>query len=426
MGGDQEATGNNSRMEGLRGSDGRVEEVEDAPPRMVLEKPGQLSSGQGVRLNEDNVGSSKGVVVRTDGECRVMGTSQVAPSFAVAHGKFVPRPVSVSDMVDERGDWDWGRLRGVLPEEVLDRIAAYPTPKAQYGSDVPGWRWDDKQIFSVRSAYAFLKRDDGNHRHRHWRRIWSLKVPQRVHVFMWLTVHGKHMSNAERVRRHLATSAECPICHDGEEDLDHILRSCPTACELWRRILGPIRFADFCLNPFDVWLMDNLSCTDAWMGGRMEWGACFSVWCWLLWKFRCSRVLDEDFIEREGIYDRGCRLLVECESTFGVTVAPVRELHRRQCWVGPARGWVKLNVDAADWVVFVRHVPRECNGVADSLAALGRDYGWQGSTFPAPPRGIVHRLDDEGSSGCRLVRCSVLWTIRVDVGAGCLVCFEAG
>ncbi|KAK8568407.1 hypothetical protein V6N12_006960 [Hibiscus sabdariffa] len=173
MGGDQEATGNNSRMEGLRGSDGPVEEVEDAPPRMVLEKPGQLSSGQGVRLNEANVGSSKCVVVRTYGECRVMGTSQVAPSFAVAHGKF-----------------------------------------------------------------------------------------------------------------------------------------------------------------------------------------------------RCSRVLDEDFIEREGIYDIGCRLLVECESTFGVTVAP-------------------------DWVVFVRHVPRECNGVADSLAALGRDYGWQGSTFPAPPRGIVHRLDDE-------------------------------
>ncbi|KAL4324684.1 hypothetical protein GQ457_11G014580 [Hibiscus cannabinus] len=89
MGGDQEATGNNSRMEGLRGRDGRVEEVEDAPPRMVLEKPGQLSSGQGVHLNEANVGSSKDVVVRTDGECRVMGTSQVAPSFAVAHGKVV-------------------------------------------------------------------------------------------------------------------------------------------------------------------------------------------------------------------------------------------------------------------------------------------------------------------------------------------------
>ncbi|KAL4346268.1 hypothetical protein GQ457_17G013020 [Hibiscus cannabinus] len=89
MGGEQEANGNNNRMEGLRGRDGRVEEVADAPPRMVLEKLRQQSSGQGVRLNESNEGSSKGVVVQTGGECRVMGTSQVASSFTVAHGKVV-------------------------------------------------------------------------------------------------------------------------------------------------------------------------------------------------------------------------------------------------------------------------------------------------------------------------------------------------
>ncbi|KAK8662463.1 hypothetical protein V6N13_092036 [Hibiscus sabdariffa] len=124
MGGDQEATGNNSRMEGLRGRDGRVEEVEDAPPRMVLEKPGQLSSGQGVRLNEANVGSSKGVVVRTDGECRVMGTSQVAPSFAVAHGKdwvvivrHVPRECNgVADSLAALGrDYGWQGLTFPAP-----------------------------------------------------------------------------------------------------------------------------------------------------------------------------------------------------------------------------------------------------------------------------------------------------------------------
>ncbi|KAK8483501.1 hypothetical protein V6N11_065382 [Hibiscus sabdariffa] len=245
-------------------------------------------------------------------------------------------------MVDVRGDWDWVRLRGLLPKEVLDRIAAYPTPKAHYGSDVPGWRWDDNRIFSL----------------------------------------------------------------------------------------------------------------------------------------RCSRILDEDFLEREGIYDRGCRLLAECESTFGVTVAPARELHRRQRWVGSARGWVKLNVDAAvgaavgatddrasvggvirdangewmfgfsrfvgrcpvllaelwavldglrhawavnyrrveletdnkeDWVVVVKYAPRECNGVADSLAALGRDSGWQGSTFSVPPGAIVHRLDVERQQwlSTRPVQCLV-------------------
>ncbi|KAK8655114.1 hypothetical protein V6N13_107706 [Hibiscus sabdariffa] len=132
MGGDQEATGNNSRMEGLRGSDGRVEEVEDAPPRMVLEKPGQLSSGQGVRLNEANVGSSKGVVVRTDGECRVMGTSQIAPSFAVAQGKdwvvfvrHVPRECNgVADSLAALGrDYGWqGSTFPAPPRGIVHRL----------------------------------------------------------------------------------------------------------------------------------------------------------------------------------------------------------------------------------------------------------------------------------------------------------------
>ncbi|KAK8606840.1 hypothetical protein V6N13_052596 [Hibiscus sabdariffa] len=121
MGGDQEATGNNSGMEGLRGSDGRV-----------MEKPGQLSSGQGVRLNEANVGSSKGVVVRTDGECRVMGTSQVAPSFAVAHGKdwvvfvrHVPRECNgVADSLAALGrDYGWqGSTFPAPPRGIVHRL----------------------------------------------------------------------------------------------------------------------------------------------------------------------------------------------------------------------------------------------------------------------------------------------------------------
>ncbi|KAK9008211.1 hypothetical protein V6N11_075113 [Hibiscus sabdariffa] len=145
------------------------------------------------------------------------------------------------------------------------------------------------------------------------------------------------------------------------------------------------------------------------MGGRMKWGACFSVWCWLLWKFRCSRVLDEDFIEREGIYDRGSELWAVLDGlrhAWAVNCRRVeletdnKEVERilkhdseslgASALVMSIHEWLRK-----DWVVIVRHVPRECNGVADSLAALGRDYGWQGSTFPTPPWGIVHRLDDE-------------------------------
>ncbi|KAK8672754.1 hypothetical protein V6N13_111117 [Hibiscus sabdariffa] len=146
----------------------------------------------------------------------------------------------------------------------------------------------------------------------------------------------------------MATSAECPIFQDGDEDLDHILRFCPTTRDLWKQTLDSSRYAGFFDKAFDVWLMDNLSYSSWFVGDRMEWGACFSIWCWLLWKLRCSRILDEDFFEWEGLYDKGCRLLAECEFTFGSNAAaPVMEPHCRQWLVGPAPGWVKLNVDAA-------------------------------------------------------------------------------
>ncbi|KAK8578374.1 hypothetical protein V6N13_116220 [Hibiscus sabdariffa] len=56
-----------------------------------------------------------------------------------------------------------------------------------------------------------------------WKRVWSLRVPQRIRTFLWITLQQRHLTNAERFRRHLATSAMCPICYLDVEDLDHIL-----------------------------------------------------------------------------------------------------------------------------------------------------------------------------------------------------------
>ncbi|KAK8533747.1 hypothetical protein V6N12_047151 [Hibiscus sabdariffa] len=64
----------------------------------------------------------------------------------------------VADMVTENGEWDWDRLKELLPESVLDHMAAMPPPLAHLGDDVPGWRWDDKREFRVSSAYETLIR----------------------------------------------------------------------------------------------------------------------------------------------------------------------------------------------------------------------------------------------------------------------------
>ncbi|KAK8613909.1 hypothetical protein V6N13_101663 [Hibiscus sabdariffa] len=54
-------------------------------------------------------------------------------------------------------------------------------------------------------------------RNAKWRKIWALRVPQRVRVFMWLAAHQSHLTNVERVKRHLAD------IDGGPEDIDHIL-----------------------------------------------------------------------------------------------------------------------------------------------------------------------------------------------------------
>lgn len=65
--------------------------------------------------------------------------------------------------------------------------------------------------FTVKSAYVFLTRDDSP---RQWlgklfRRVWHVKAPERVHVFLWLVVNQVVMTNVERHRRHLCESGLC-------------------------------------------------------------------------------------------------------------------------------------------------------------------------------------------------------------------------
>ncbi|KAK9034259.1 hypothetical protein V6N11_050432 [Hibiscus sabdariffa] len=247
-------------------------------------------------------------------------------------------------MVDGRGEWDWGHLQGLLPATTLERLVACPILKMFFGDDFPGWRWKDNRCFTVGSAYDYLV--VGGHRQ-----------PQ----------------------------------------------------TLWLRVLGDAHTGGgFFEQPFEAWLQNNLSSIASWQRSGLDWGMCFSIWCWLLWKLRCSMVFDAEFSERDGVLNRVYRLIVECERMFRMTGSErFKEARTRLGWIGPARGWVKLNVDAAvsssdgrasiseDWEVVVRHISRERNGMADSLAAMGRDHGRSGVVFVTPPGGLVSRLEEE-------------------------------
>ncbi|KAK9004294.1 hypothetical protein V6N11_002096 [Hibiscus sabdariffa] len=133
------------------------------------------------RLKVANIGGSGTQSVREAGS---LGRET---SLVAAQGLVVPvTPSMVADMVSATGDWDWNRLRELLPEEVLDHLAATPPPLPHLGEDVLGWRWDAKREFRVSSAYSFLMHEGERICNSKWTRIWSLKVPQRLRCSMVL------------------------------------------------------------------------------------------------------------------------------------------------------------------------------------------------------------------------------------------------
>ncbi|KAL4388177.1 hypothetical protein GQ457_09G011880 [Hibiscus cannabinus] len=296
----------------------------------------------------------------------------------------------VSDMVSASGDWDWSRISTLLPQEVLDQIAAIQPPQGWLNSDTPGWRWTVLQQFTTASSYDFIMDIDLSSIDPIWNNVWSLSIPQRVKTFLWLTIHNRNLTNAERFRRHLTVLASCDVCGSAMEYMDHILRHCRPARGLWSRVVQPPFLSVFLNMPFDEWLRNNIGQSNdtPWYGPRLE--ARFAVFCWLLWKDRCSVVIGSDVNPKDDLLFRGNRLVNECfQGATNRLMVSRHEQASTPTWCLPILGWVKGNMDASvntttrqaaigglirdvcgDWVVgFTRPIGR-CSALVAELWAL--------------------------------------------------------
>ncbi|KAK9046567.1 hypothetical protein V6N11_052453 [Hibiscus sabdariffa] len=257
-----------------------------------------------------------------------------------------PRPTLVADMTQENGDWDWNRLNDILPQHILERIEAIEPPRGELGMDRPRWRWDDKFIFSTMSAYKYLIGSPNTDRTFKWKQIWGLKIPQRIRTFMWLVAHERLMTNAERVRRHIANTTRCDICGEYRKDFDHILRSCFLAKSVWRRCVSTATRSNFFTMSFQDWLSKNLF-DGTYTTQDDPWSIKFAILCWLIWKRRCDMLFNPSTKEVEGIVAKGNRLLEECRQAFQKNAENRVEQGSEMKWSLPTVGWVKLNVDAS-------------------------------------------------------------------------------
>lgn len=89
-----------------------------------------------------------------------------------------------------------------------------------------GWRWDSNREFSIRSAYEAITTSESPTGQFDWHRIWKLKVPMRICMFLWLVKHGREMTNVEKPKRGLTSNAMCTFCAGKDEDNNHLFWNC--------------------------------------------------------------------------------------------------------------------------------------------------------------------------------------------------------
>ncbi|CAN1820472.1 Putative ribonuclease H protein At1g65750 [Linum perenne] len=149
-------------------------------------------------------------------------------------------------------------------------------PRSLSGEDV--WVWGDEKngCFSIRSAYSLISCSMNVEQEDLWKLIWEWQGPNRIHLFLWLSGHGKLLTNAERVRRHIANDSTCGRCGHPSETACHILRDCYFARDVWTDLGFNVRSLEW-NEDFSEWFRRFI------VGEK---SLLFGVTLWYLWKSR--------------------------------------------------------------------------------------------------------------------------------------------
>ena len=150
----------------------------------------------------------------------------------------------VNDLIDPvTGEWDEQLIRDNFWHIDAKRILQIPLHH-QVTEDYVAWHLTKTGIFSVRSAYykewedtyndsTSLSRHGGSRPHPVWRKIWSLRFPRKIKIFLWRCLHNAIPCFCVLADRHIGSISQCPICKSGAEDIKHALFNCMRAKAVW-------------------------------------------------------------------------------------------------------------------------------------------------------------------------------------------------
>ncbi|KAF2286812.1 hypothetical protein GH714_030483 [Hevea brasiliensis] len=248
-------------------------------------------------------------------------------------------------------------------DDVVKRFAAILPPSPYAKEDKLVWGLSKDGRFSIKSALSFLKGNISHSVNPFWQVIWSWASPERIRTFLWLSYHGRILTNVQQVHRRMSSDPSCALCGEAREDNFHTLRDCPNAKQVW---LGPVPqclWSVFFSGDIRTRIEANLSGTF----GRenCDWHLVFGVAIWYIWKWQ-----NECIFAGLDIPSTPIALIMKRVSNFVQAASLSRSTVLGPCsdeiqisWSPPLVNWVKLNTDGSV--------------IADSSSAVGLQLAWQ-------------------------------------------------
>ncbi|EOX93499.1 Ribonuclease H protein [Theobroma cacao] len=204
----------------------------------------------------------------------------------------------VRDFLNPHGHWDHDKLFNCLPYDVLMHVLQVMLPTLAISQDEPYGGLSASGQFTIAWTYDYLRQLSSLTDVKLsgiWQGAWKWQGPQRVRTFLFQCLHGRLLTNRERLRRRLTIDSLSPQCKMEDETMTHVLRDCMVATSLWVRIIPHHDYNVFFTLPLRKWLVCNLQKHQLILYEN-PWFVVFGLVCWHLWKWCNSTVLDATIV----------------------------------------------------------------------------------------------------------------------------------
>ncbi|EOX93062.1 Uncharacterized protein TCM_001910 [Theobroma cacao] len=137
-----------------------------------------------------------------------------------------PNRTTKRDLWEELSTFASGVQRLWMIIVVLQVVQTMP-PIITIAQDIPYWGESASSQFMVASAYDYLRKLSSPTKAKPsgiWQGAWKWQGSQRVRTFLFQCLHGRLLTNRERLCRQFTTDSLCPQCRMEDETVTHVER----------------------------------------------------------------------------------------------------------------------------------------------------------------------------------------------------------